>query len=151
MKRLLNTSLLALLLGTSPAILAKTCAVVITANDQMKFDQNTIKIAPECTQVNLTLKHTGKKTAHVMGHNWVLTKTTDMNNVALAGLRNTLEDSYLPKADPRIIAHTKIIGGGENTTITFPTSKLSKDVSYTFFCSFPGHWTLMKGTLSFVR
>ncbi|AXI84076.1 azurin [Xylella taiwanensis] len=138
-----------MLLSSSPALWAETCAVTISANDQMRFDQNTIKIAPQCTQVNLTLKHTGKMAARVMGHNWVLTKTTDMQAVALAGLRTTLADSYLPKADPRVIAYTKIIGSGESTTITFPTSKLSKNVSYTFFCSFPGHWALMQGTLSF--
>ncbi len=84
-----------------------------------------------------------------MGHNWVLTKTTDMQAVAQAGLHATLADNYVPKANPRVIAHTAIIGGGERTSITFPTNTLSKNVSYTFFCSFPGHWALMKGTLSF--
>jgi azurin len=149
LKLLRNTVLPAILLCISPALWAKTCAVTISANDQMKFDQDTIKIAAECTHVNFTLTHTGKRSARVMGHNWVLTKTTDMQAVALAGLHATLADNYVPKADPRVIAHTAIIGGGERTSITFPTNTLSKNVSYTFFCSFPGHWALMKGTLSF--
>jgi azurin len=42
-----------------------------------------------------------------------------------------------------------VIGGGETTTVTFPTSKLKKGGDYTFFCSFPGHWSIMKGKLTF--
>ncbi|SBV49868.1 electron transfer protein azurin I [Xanthomonas bromi] len=87
--------------------------------------------------------------ATVMGHNWVLTKSADFQAVANAGVRSTLADSYLPKADPRVIAHTKVIGGGDSTTVSFPTGQLSKGTDYTFFCSFPGHWAMMKGTLTF--
>jgi azurin len=54
-----------------------------------------------------------------------------------------------PKNDARIIAHTKLIGGGETTTVSFPTAKLKKGGDYTFFCSFPGHWAQMKGKLTF--
>lgn len=133
----------------APSAWARTCAVTISGNDQMKYDQSSIKLAPDCTQVSLTLKHPGTMAAKVMGHNWVLTKTSDFQAVANAGIRATIEDSYLPKNDPRVIANTKVIGGGESTTITFPTSKLTKGGAYTFFCSFPGHWTMMKGTLSF--
>ncbi|MCF5944135.1 azurin, partial [Xanthomonas perforans] len=53
-----------------PTAWARTCAVTITGNDQMKFDQSAIKLAPECTQVELTLKHSGKKAATVMEQNW---------------------------------------------------------------------------------
>ncbi|MCC8535687.1 azurin [Xanthomonas axonopodis pv. poinsettiicola] len=133
----------------APSAWAKTCAVTITGNDQMKFDQSAIAIAPDCTQVELTLKHSGKMAATVMGHNWVLTKTADFQPVANAGVRSSIADSYLPKADVRVIAHTKVIGGGQSTTVSFATSKLTKGGAYTFFCSFPGHWAMMKGTLRF--
>lgn len=133
----------------APAAWARTCAVTIVGNDQMKFDQGTIRLAPDCTEVSLTLRHSGKLAATVMGHNWVLTRTADFQAVANAGLRAKIEDSYLPKDDPRVIAHTQVIGGGQSTTIRFPTGKLDKGGAYTFFCSFPGHWAMMKGTLSF--
>ncbi|MCP4237751.1 MAG: azurin, partial [Aestuariibacter sp.] len=41
---------------------------------------------------------------------------------------------------------TKIIGGGEQDTVTFDMSKLSSAEDYTFFCSFPGHFAIMKGS-----
>lgn len=133
----------------APAAWAKTCAVTITANDQMKFDRSQINVAADCSTVSLTLKNAGTMAATVMGHNWVLTRTADFQPVANAGLRASIADDYLPKGDARVIAHTKIIGGGQSATIVFPTSALSKGGDYTFFCSFPGHWALMKGKFVF--
>nr|WP_282957060.1 plastocyanin/azurin family copper-binding protein [Xanthomonas hyacinthi] len=60
-------------LAFAPAAWARTCAVTITGTDQMSFDQTQIKVAADCTDVALTLKHSGKLAAAVRGHNWVLT------------------------------------------------------------------------------
>ncbi len=128
---------------------AKTCSVTIAGNDQMQFDKTSIPIAADCTEVELTLKHSGKLPVTAMGHNWVLTKTADFQPVATAGTSAGPATSYVPKDDKRVIAHTKLVGGGESTTIKFPTSALTKGGDYTFFCSFPGHWSLMKGKLAF--
>ena len=48
-----------------------------------------------------------------------------------------------------MIAHTKVIGGGQTTSVKFPTSALKKGEAYTFFCSFPGHSAIMKGAFKF--
>jgi len=142
--------LLALVLAASaPAAFAKTCSVTIDSTDQMKYSQAEIRLGGDCTQVKLTLRHTGKIAANVMGHNWVLAKTSDFRPLAIAGGKATLADSYLPKGDARAIAHTKVVGGGESTSITFPTRGLEKGGDYTFFCSFPGHWNVMKGKFVF--
>jgi azurin len=128
---------------------AKTCSVAIEGNDQMQFNKTSIPIAADCTEVELTLKHSGKLPVTTMGHNWVLTTTADFQPVATAGATAGTANNYVPKDDARVIAHTKLVGGGESTTVKFPTSKLKKGGDYTFFCSFPGHWSLMKGKLSF--
>ena len=138
------------LLGAlSSTAFAKTCSVTISGNDQMQFDKTSIPIAADCTEVELTLKHTGKLPATAMGHNWVLTKTADFQPVATAGTSAGPANAYVPKDDARVIAATKLVGGGESTTVKFATSKLAKGGDYTFFCSFPGHWSLMKGKLAF--
>ena len=67
----------------------------------------------------------------------------------MAGMKAPIADSHLPKGDARVLAATKIIGGGQSTSVTFPTSKLTKGGDYSFFCSFPGHFGLMKGKLTF--
>ena len=128
---------------------AKTCNVTIEGDDAMKFNTDRIALAADCTEVELTLKHTGKLPVTAMGHNWVLTGTAAFQPVANAGTTAGAAAGYLPKNDARIIANTKLIGGGETTTVRFPTAKLKKGADYTFFCSFPGHWTQMKGKLTF--
>ena len=133
----------------APAAQARVCAVNLDSTDQMSFSQKEIKVAGDCTQVKLTLRHTGKLAATAMGHNWVLTRSADYQPVAMAGMRMTLADSYLPKKDARVLAHTAVIGGGQSTSVTFSTAALRKGGDYTFFCSFPGHFAMMKGRLVF--
>ena len=143
----------ALLLGAlcafTPLTYAKTCDLEIEGNDAMQFNKQSLAVAADCTEVKLTLKHSGKLPAAAMGHNWVLTETSAFQPVAQAGMTAGLPQNYVPKDDARVLAFTKIVGGGETTSVTFPTSKLKKGGDYTFFCSFPGHWSIMKGKLTF--
>ncbi|MOA50824.1 Azurin precursor [compost metagenome] len=50
-----------------------------------------------------------------------------------------------------MIAHTKVVGGGESDSVTFEVAKLKAGEQYMFFCSFPGHAALMKGTLEMLK
>ena len=135
----------------APGVFAadKSCKVDIASTDQMTYDKKEIAVAADCTEVEVTLRHTGKLPAQAMGHNWVLTKTSDAQPVATDGLSAGIAGDYVKKGDARVIAHTKIIGGGQTTSVKFPTSALKKGEAYTFFCSFPGHVALMKGTFKF--
>jgi azurin len=139
-----------LLLASGGAFAAdKVCKLEIAGTDQMSFDKKELVVAPDCTSVELTLKHTGKFPVAQMGHNWVLTKTADVAGVATDGMGAGLPKDYIKDGDARVIAHTKVIGGGQTTSVTFPVSKLTKGGAYTYFCSFPGHFAVMKGTLKF--
>lgn len=133
----------------SPAAMARVCAVNIDSTDQMTFSRSEIAVAGDCTEVALTLRHTGRLAATAMGHNWVLTRSSDYQPVAMLGMRGTLADSYLPKNDARVLAYTKVIGGGQSTTVRFSTRGLQKGGAYTYFCSFPGHFAMMKGRFTF--
>ena len=127
----------------------KVCKLEIAGTDQMTFDKKELVVAPDCTSVELTLKHTGKLPAQAMGHNWVLSKTSDVAAVASDGIGAGFANDHIKKGDTRVLAHTKIIGGGQSTTVTFPTSALTAGGAYTYFCSFPGHSAIMKGTFKF--
>ncbi len=124
----------------------KVCAVEIAGTDQMQFDKKEIAVAADCTEVEVTLKHTVKLPAQAMGHNWVLAKTADLAAIASEGMGAGLPNDYIKKGETRVIAHTKVIGGGQSATVKFATSLLKKGEAYSFFCTFPGHSTLMKGT-----
>jgi azurin len=138
----------AILLASSSAFAA--CSVDIEGNDAMQFNVKSIEVDKSCKQFTVNLKHPGTLAKNVMGHNWVLTKTSDMQGAATDGMSAGLDKDYVKADDARVIAHTKVIGGGESTSVTFDVSKLSADGDYSFFCSFPGHWSLMKGTLKLV-
>lgn len=143
----IHAALAAAVLATfSSVAAAKTCQLEIEGNDQMAFNKKELTVASDCTEVQLTLKHPGKLPVNTMGHNWVLTETKDMQAVANAGMAAGLTGNYV-KEGPQVIAHTKLVGGGQSTSVTFPVSKLKKGADYTYFCSFPGHWAVMKGKL----
>ena len=124
----------------------KVCKLEITGTDAMQYDKKELSVAADCTQVELTLHHSGKLPAQAMGHNWVLAKTADVSGIASDGVGAGFAKDHIKDGDARVIAHTKIVGGGQTTTVTFPTSKLKAGESYTYFCSFPGHSSIMKGS-----
>jgi azurin len=128
---------------------AKVCKLAIAGTDAMQFDKKELKVAADCAIVELTLTHTGKLPKAAMGHNWVLVKTPDLNAVTTAATAAGPANDYVPPKDARILAATKLVGGGESVTVKFETSKLAKGGAYTFVCTFPGHSALMKGKLVF--
>lgn len=144
-KHVLCPALIALIPGFA---MADDCAVTVTGNDAMQFDTKAITVGKACTKFTVNLKHSGKLAKNVMGHNWVLSKTEDVQAIATDGVSAGLDNHYLKAGDTRVIAFTKVIGGGETTSVSFPLDKVTKGGSYTFFCSFPGHVALMKGTLT---
>ena len=146
MKLIPTLAFAALLVASAGAFAApKTCKVDITGNDAMQFDKKEITIAADCTDVEVTLKHVGKLPAQSMGHNFVVAKTADIAAIATDGIPAGLANDYIKKGDARALAHTKVVGGGQSATVTFPVSAFKKGESYSFFCSFPGHSSIMKG------
>ena len=120
------------------------CAQVIEGNDLIQWNVAEIRVSAACEEVTIDLIHTGQLAANVMGHNWVLTTTADYMPLAtVAAMAGPPE--YLPEGDPRVIATTRMIGGGEETSVTFSLAGLEPGGDYTYFCSFPGHYVLMNG------
>jgi len=147
--RLLTLTAAGLLL--SGAALAADCSAVIEGNDQMQFNLKSMTVPASCKDFTVTLKHVGKAPKAAMGHNWVLTKAADMDTVGKEGLAAGPSKDYLKADDPKIIAHAKMIGGGETSSVTFAVGKLKEGEEYMYFCTFPGHIALMKGSLKVVK
>src|SRR5690242_2709800 len=124
--KLVRTLAFATLIAASTGAFAapKVCKVEITGNDAMQFDKKEIAIASDCTDVEVTVKHSGKLPVTAMGHNFVLTKSADVAPVAADGIAAGVAKNYVKDGDARVIAHTKLVGGGQSATVTFPTSKL---------------------------
>lgn len=136
-----------LVLASGQVFAEENCSVTVDSTDQMTFDKKEIEISKSCKTFTVNLTHSGSLPKQVMGHNWVLSKEADAQPVAMDGLSAGIDNSYLKADDARVIAHTKVIGAGETDSVSFDVSKLSADEKYLFFCSFPGHISMMKGTL----
>lgn len=144
-RKLLVTALLCA--AATPVLAAAQCSVDIEANDAMQFNKKSIDVGKSCKQFTVNLKHVGKMPKTAMGHNWVLTAKADEQAVISDGSKAGPAADYIKAGDARVIAHTKLIGGGESATATIPVAKLKAGTDYAFFCSFPGHAAMMKGTL----
>src|SRR5471032_1443315 len=137
-----------LLTLASGQLLAAECSVTVDSTDQMTFNTKEIAIDKTCKTFTVNLTHSGSLPKNVMGHNWVLSKEADAQPIATDGLSVGIDKNYLKDGDARIIAHTKIIGAGETDSVSFDVSKLDPAEKYQFFCSFPGHISMMKGTVT---
>lgn len=132
---------------TNPAAAAE-CKATVDSTDAMQYTVKAITVPKSCKSFTVTLRHTGKLPATAMGHNFVLGKTADVAGIATDGMKAGAAANYVKAGDARVIAASKIIGGGQSTTVTVPVAKLKAGESYTYVCTFPGHSSIMRGTLT---
>jgi len=120
---------------------AKAVEVKVTGNDMMQYNVKVIRVK-EGQEVTLVLEHIGKMAANIMGHNVVVLKQgTDISSFGSEA--SAAKDSdYIPNGGKDVIAHTKMIGGGETASVTFTAPAKGE---YDFICSFPGHYGIMQG------
>jgi azurin len=133
-------------LGASFAAPADPCRLEISGNDVMQYDRQELSVPGSCKDITVTLHHVGHQPREAMGHNWVLVNAADLAAVANAGLSAGLVNDYVAPGDKRVLAHTRVIGGGDSASVSFPASALKKGGDYRFLCTFPGHSALMHGT-----
>ena len=86
----------------------------------------------------------------VMVHNWVLLKPGSVEEVGaladqLAAQPDGLEKEYLPDTD-KILVASKLLGPKTRQEIEFTAPAEPGD--YPYICTFPGHWRIMRGTLT---
>ena len=142
------TMLCAWIIATN--LYASNCEIKIEGSDMMKYDVAEITLDTSCEQTKISLKHAGKLPINAMGHNVViveeknLSKITQQINFSLG-----VEKGYLPESQ-EIIFISSMVGGGDTTELEMDMSKLDKTKNYVFFCSFPGHWALMRGKIKII-
>ena len=116
--------------------------IIINSFDNMIYDKNKIEVNSG-KNIILTLNHKGKVSKEFMGHNFVLLKKgVNVDEYAKKAVLAKSND-YIPNSD-KAIAYTKMLGGGESTTISFLAPEAG---IYTYICSFPGHYMMMRGEL----
>jgi len=140
-------TVMTLLLSASMAAQAAPCSAELTGNDAMKFDKANIEVPKSCKEFTIKLSHSGKLATNVMGHNVVIAKTADIRwrghrwhgRRPGGRLRETRRCARggAQQGDRRRAEHHGDLPGGQD-----------HGAPYSFFCTFPGHWAMMKGTLT---
>lgn len=119
----------------------------LTGNDQMQFNLKTLEVT-EGQKVTLVFKHIGQLPVVAMGHNVVFLKPgTELPQFA-AKCAPAKDNGYIPQDEESkklIVAHTKMLGGGETDEITFTAPAPG---AYPYVCTFPGHFAIMQGVLT---
>lgn len=134
---------------TAPAAAPAAAAVSLEIDSgaspaDFKYSKTTLE-APAGSKI--TLKFNNKTdAAAAVGHNWVLVKPTTEDSVVNNGTAAGDAAGWIKADDPNVIAHSKLIKGGESDTVTFDAPAAG---AYTYLCTFPGHYAGgMKGTLT---
>ena len=115
---------------------------ISTAGEALQFAPAALN-ATAGAQVKVTFKNGSA----AQKHNWVLVKGGDdvAQKVDDAGSAAGEAAGYIP-SDPNVVSSVKLLNGGESGTATFAAPAAG---TYTFLCTFPGHYTAgMKGTFT---
>ena len=134
--------------GTSRAtkpVTAGTITVEVgsaTGATEFHYDKVTLQEPAGSTITLKFVNHTDSEDE--VGHNWVLVKPGQEAEVIASSKAAGDDMDWLNVDDPAIVAHTRLIEGGQSNTITFTAAP----GTYTYLCTFPGHYAAgEKGTL----
>jgi azurin len=121
-----------------------TDSIQLKANETMRFDKELFRIRAG-KKISLILINTGAKSPASMTHNVVILQSgvdiADFADVA----HNAKAEQYVPSSlDSLVIAHTRLVGGGDSDQVEFI---IPKPGVHDFICSFPGHWGTMQGKI----
>lgn len=134
----------------APGVAAKPAraanATVLTirvVEEQMKYNTKLITVKAGLPVV-LTLEN-----PDIMQHNLVICKPGMAEKVgkaadALARDPKAVEKNYVPQM-PEVLTATKLVNPGESFTLEFTAPTQPGD--YPFVCTFPGHWSIMRGVM----
>jgi len=119
-----------------------TDTIQLQANENMRFDKELFKVHTG-KKITLIFENTSVTANTSMSHNVVILKPgIDLADFADAA-RNAQSEQYVPSSvGSLIIAHTKLVLGGQSDQVEFT---ISRPGVYPFICSFPGHWGTMQG------
>jgi len=125
---------------------AVTEITIQPVGNQMKYEETEFTV-PAGEEISLTFENTA--TSPAMEHNVVILTSDDdtvVNRVGQAAM-NAADNEYVPD-DDAILAATDMSAPGETVSVTFTAP--SEPGTYRYICTFPGHYTIMQGTMTVV-
>ncbi|NBC85076.1 MAG: hypothetical protein GVY25_02670 [Bacteroidetes bacterium] len=132
--------------ASSAATEAVSEVTIKPAGNQMKYEQEDFTVEAG-SEVMLTFDNVS--TSAAMKHNVVILTGTGEDMVQRVGTAalQAAENEYIPE-DDAVLAATDLADPGETVTMTFTAP--SEPGTYTYICTFPGHYMMMQGTMTVV-
>jgi len=132
--------------GALASLAAAGTTLELEGDDSMQYSKNRLE-APAGEEITLRFKNVGSLPKSAMGHNVVILEPGS-DPVAFGNKGAMARDhDYIPQdeaSQSKIIAHTELLGPGEEDAIAFTLPEPGK---YVYVCTFPGHAALMNGIL----
>ena len=113
---------------------------ISSKGEELVYDKDALS-APAGSKITLNFKNNST----ALQHNWVLSKPGTQDTVANDGMAAGEGKGYVKDGDTNIIAKTGMVKPGQTASVTFDAPAAG---AYPYFCTFPGHNVLMKGTLT---
>jgi putative membrane-bound dehydrogenase-like protein len=115
--------------------------------NEMKYDRKTFEVEAG-KPVEIIFEN-----PDFMQHNLVITQIGALENVGkaadkLASDPKGAEKQYVPET-PQVLFATKLVNPQQTVKLQFMAPQKTGD--YPFVCTFPGHWSLMNGTMKVVK
>ncbi len=127
----------------APLLAPQTQTVTLKADDFLRFKPSQIR-AKAGSELVIILKNTG--TVSSLQHNFVLlTKGSDPNRFGNAAMDKKDVGYIPPNLKEQVIAHTSLVASGKTEQVSFTVP--SEKGNYAYLCSYPGHFSVSKGTL----
>ncbi len=131
-----------------PLSFASTCSTNLEGNTMMQYSSNNIEVDSSCSVFTIKFKNTSTVAKEYGGHNVIVSSDADFSSLTslVDPTVHSPENGFLPNSD-KIIAKSPIIGPNESYNVEIDVSRLNSGENYVFWCSFTGHWGVMKGNL----
>ncbi|MBK9294077.1 MAG: hypothetical protein IPM57_06465 [Oligoflexia bacterium] len=110
---------------------------ISTVGETMLFDKRELYVKAG-EEITLTFVNN----ATTMKHNWLLVTPGKADEIGILGAKAGEAKQFVPESSD-VLATTKLIGKGQDV-IKF---KAPPSGQYPYICTFPGHYTVMRGTL----
>ncbi len=127
--------------AASAAAVQKVEIAISAVANTMAYDKTRLTV-PTGAVVHLTLKNPA--TMATLPHNWALVAPGTQAKVAAEGLAKAPDAGYIVEGE-NVLAHTPLAPPGGTAEVTFTAPAPG---NYPYICTVPGHYMMMKGTLT---
>lgn len=129
-----------------PEMVGDTMVVHIqTLKEQMKYDRSAFAVAPGM-KVRLVFSN-----PDAMDHNLLIVRPGAAAQVAMAAMmlgEEGIAKQWIPENDNVLVA-SRMLAIGQSETLEFTAPDAPGE--YDYLCTYPGHWTLMRGVMHVVE